>query len=856
MASFTDSISQFNPYVQQLPVDAMVKVGMQKQAQYDQGVQKIQSYIDNIAGLDVMPKHKEYLQSKLNQLGGSLRSVAAGDFSNQQLVNSVGGMTTQIIKDPTVQNAVYSAQKIRKGFAEEEAADKAGKSSIVNKTIYNDLVNKWMSDPDLKKSFNGEYTQYIDVDKKLNDIVEKVTAIDSSTDDPFQRNADGSVAKDAQGKPMLNDAVVRTSVKGKSAAKILANFYSSLNADELNQLQMNGQYHYRGSNVDNLKRDITATFNTQKNVDSAEVIELDLELKTNNSLTDAQKAAIKGRINKINSQIENGYYEKELASRLAMLDDPAKADALKGQVYTQNLLTTKARDAAQLSYKRTLENNPYVAADQFRQRLSFDYASKRQQNEQFWASYGQTEKWKQLEYDQKQTEIDQREASLNPKAVDAAMTTGIEGLTVGTLNQKIKDGDDAITMLNGQYASTIAKNHVGVKAQTKFLNDLYSQYRINPGSITDNNQRKYLQLRDELENNNIGYKQLAMKVANGSTQFNVELDKVLAGAPGVTFANGSSMYSGKELFEVQAAAKELTKYNATLGGYATGKIDVDALVNKFRGTRLAPLAIAIAKSEKGASLTPTEKILLSQSRNVYKSYKGEADNIFKKKSTFESNMINTYLPERQMKIGTINPENKVDQANMAMLMDLKAGQFDQLGSLDSNKPDDYNPATWQELRASKTAQQLVYKNPDGTAMVALIDGDKKQSFPVTAKELAIYFPKIARQHPMDNVKFQIRSSPAGTTNTAGLTDDPGAAVTARYTGYHLPGLKGTKLAPLFRYDIEGGGEDEYQLRAWVNDNGVWKGKVLNQAGYATADGLVRMINNIGPATVQEMLKSK
>jgi len=31
--------------------------------------------------------------------------------------------------------------------------------------------------------------------------------------------------------------------------------------------------------VDNLKRDITATFNTQKNVDSAEVIELDLEVK-------------------------------------------------------------------------------------------------------------------------------------------------------------------------------------------------------------------------------------------------------------------------------------------------------------------------------------------------------------------------------------------------------------------------------------------------------------------------------------------------------------------------------------------------------------------------------------------------
>ena len=67
MASFTDQISQFNPYIQQLPIDAMVKVGMYKQQQYDQGVQKIQSYVDNIAGMDLYrPQDKAYLQSKLN----------------------------------------------------------------------------------------------------------------------------------------------------------------------------------------------------------------------------------------------------------------------------------------------------------------------------------------------------------------------------------------------------------------------------------------------------------------------------------------------------------------------------------------------------------------------------------------------------------------------------------------------------------------------------------------------------------------------------------------------------------------------------------------------------------------------
>ena len=93
MASYTDAIAQFNPYVQQLPVELMMKVGMQKQAQYDAGVQKIQHYIDNIAGLDIYRNvDKEYLQSKLGELGKNLKTVAAGDFSDQQLVSSVGGL--------------------------------------------------------------------------------------------------------------------------------------------------------------------------------------------------------------------------------------------------------------------------------------------------------------------------------------------------------------------------------------------------------------------------------------------------------------------------------------------------------------------------------------------------------------------------------------------------------------------------------------------------------------------------------------------------------------------------------------------------------------------------------------------
>ena len=69
MASWTDAITQFNPYVSTLPVEAMVKVGMEKQRRYDEGVQKIQSKIDQVAGLDIMKDvDKNYLQSKLDEL--------------------------------------------------------------------------------------------------------------------------------------------------------------------------------------------------------------------------------------------------------------------------------------------------------------------------------------------------------------------------------------------------------------------------------------------------------------------------------------------------------------------------------------------------------------------------------------------------------------------------------------------------------------------------------------------------------------------------------------------------------------------------------------------------------------------
>ena len=250
MASFTDKIPTFNPYIQQLPVEAMVKVGMEKQQRYDQGVEKIQSEVDKIGGLSVAKDvHKAYLQSKINELGNNLKTFMASDFSDYQLVNSVAGMTSQITKDPIVLNAVSSTQVIEKGNQEKEEAIKAGKSSPENEWWWSTQVNDFLSNDDLKQSFNGRFIQYTDVDKKLRDLASKIKDTDSSIDIPYRRdnagntlyyNADGTVSTDPSkgGKPQIDDAMLQIKTKGTSAEKILNNFYDSLDENDKRQLKI------------------------------------------------------------------------------------------------------------------------------------------------------------------------------------------------------------------------------------------------------------------------------------------------------------------------------------------------------------------------------------------------------------------------------------------------------------------------------------------------------------------------------------------------------------------------------------------------------------------------------------------
>ena len=145
----------------------------------------------------------------------------------------------------------------------------------------------------------------------------------------------------------------------------------------------------------------------------------------------------------------------------------------------------------------------------------------------------------------------------------------------------------------------------------------------------------------------------------------------------------------------------------------------------------------------------------------------------------------------------------------------------------------------------------------------IMNGSEVQEIPLNGKQLAKYFPQAAKGHALDSAKFMIMGSSTKTTNSMGFRDGgPDGAVNAAFTGDQLPLIQGSRYASLVRFDIEGAsdndGDDDdlYQLRMYVNDNGIWKSDIVNKEGYAKLDGIYTIMQNIGTKKYEEIKASK
>jgi hypothetical protein len=868
MASYTDKIPTFNPYVAQQPVEAMLKVGMYKQQKYEEGVQKIQTSIDNVAGLDIAnPAQQKYLQSKLNSLGNNLTFLAAGDFSDFSLVNSVNGMTKQITKDDTVINAVNSTAKLRKEQKRKEKAIQDGKSSPENEYVFNLQASDYINNSDVGASYNGQYIEYKDVDKKLRALALDLqkAGVDTTIDNPFKRdnvtgktlyyNKDGSVSTDPSkgGTPQIATSMLKTTVRGIGAEKLLNNFYDSLDETDKRQLNITAQYHYRNSDSGTIQNDIIKTYEQKKKIYSDAIVDASVKLATAD-LTKEQKTILENEINKAKALVYDGGFDKQMAEELSTVDTEAEADVYKYKTYTQKYLTNLAKDVSNETISTEYEDNPDFKAMMDQKKLQFDI-QKANQEHQEWLSDHMLAKDKFAYEKLKDAKVD---ANNQPLVTPGALNTDLPQVSLFDVGVEIKGLNNDKQALNNKYGAVVFPNLKGADKQ-KALDKLYDEYKMNPKKSLTPNQREYLKERTIVETNLTDKNNLYNSTMKLTGEMSKDVDKVFNTQLGLRI--GQQSYSAKDLYNFESSAdKYIYRYKVRdgEGGFIERSKMSDELLKRYKGTKQYPIALALYNNYNNKSLSSNEQVIVNQVRKINSNVNSSVNAINQKILKTQSEYIMSKMPEYQTQVGTVNLANEGVVNKLNALLTLKATQYAQYGALDQDKPNDYDPDEVVSIRKneSKSAGYQIVKKYDGSATLILTDGAKIQKVPVSQAEMNIYFPEYSRRNVVSDIKSAVIASPNMTTNLAG-TMDP---VNARMTGFSLPGLSGSGLEEKVRYDVigspfnNGGDNDKFQVVMYFNSSKGWVTKVVNESEYATEQGVSNIINNISPYTINTMLK--
>ena len=386
MASYLDNIPTFNEYVEQRPQDEMLKVGLFKQQRYEEGVQRIQKSIDNIAGLDVVRDvDKKYLQSKLNSLGSQLSGVAGGDFSNFQLVNTVDGMTNQLVKDPNILNAVGSAAKYRKQLENQEKINVDGKGSQSNDWDFNRRVQQWY-DGGLEDSFNAQFKPYVNYNEEAMKIV-KALASDSTENDVY-------MGKDKNGRTVIYDAITRTKIEGITPDKIQTALSAGLTPDAFAQMGIDGEFQYSNQDDEifsqNVNESYSSTFNAlleERNsleslMSKTSTAEKKIQIQNQIDALDAQTNLLKEEYDNVSSTFTNG-----------------DVDSAKARLFSTNWMRDFSNSMSSQNVSQTIQTNPFKT-------VQLKQMQMQQAAAQFNAKYQQTEKYNKSRLKIEQAKLD------------------------------------------------------------------------------------------------------------------------------------------------------------------------------------------------------------------------------------------------------------------------------------------------------------------------------------------------------------------------------------------------------------------------------------------------------------------
>lgn len=614
MANFTDNpqlLTNFNPYVQQLPVDAMREVGMYKQAKYDEGVQKIQTAIDNIAGLDVVRDvDKNYLQTKLNEIGNKVTSVAAGDFSNFQLVNSTAGMISKFAKDTIVQNAVMSTAKYRKGLSEMEQAKKEGKSSPSNDYVFNKEASDWLFNKDINSKFSGSYTTYTAHQKEALEVIKGLVKNENITDVALSYDKNGNVDG-------VLDATTRTKIAGITPERIQQALLVGLSPAAFKQLEIDGRYNYANKTAEEFVNDISSSYNNDKN--ELNKLKQFLTNSLDSSKSISKKDEINQQIQSIDRQLHN--VEKDY-STVSKLIENGNIEGAKAQLHTTKWMNNFAQTFSHSEVSQTYETNAFQQPLQFREQQKQDWSKfvlNQEQQERFHAD---EVKFKELSY-RLAVKTEEREAKkdeLEAMYGSVPVTVDQKGLKDVSIEKVISHVNDQQAYLNAEKSALMKSYNV---TDDKWLEQQELAWKS--GGLKDPVLQDYFQKTSRIEADMGANKAMLLdinKQANANFKMNIPKDsKSLI----VTTNNGKTIYSPEEIANFNNKFKKYIHTITPRGG--VNEIDAvgvsrstydDVSAKKELSPKEMFLYNIYKKHSMSKPLSSSEKSIMGYSSNIRK----------------------------------------------------------------------------------------------------------------------------------------------------------------------------------------------------------------------------------------------
>lgn len=859
MASFKDIIPQFTPYIQQLPVEDMVQVGMHKQQLYDQGVQKIQSQIDNIAGLDIIhDSDRAYLQSKLDELTTNLRGVAAGDFSNQNLVNSVSGMTSQLIKDKNIQNAVSSTAKFRKENARMEKAMNEGKAKPANIDKFKEKTNEWLSSTKIGETFSYNYEQY-DVDnyKTALEAIKSVHPSLSQVDITHVVNQDGSIDY-----KQLSDVMKRNKIEGVSSLQIQKAISAAFGADNWRQLQLDGEYQLKGIANEQLKEYTTRQYEGLVK-DNRKQLE---HLKSLKKLTVNPE-----EVNKLDEQISDyeyllgdgktpGKLEKDYLNNLKTIDEDP--NIIKGEIYKNGFIKQFGDAFSWTSQTSEILKNPYKEVEEFNKRFALDVQTENRNaiKDQFDMNIA-TEN---LQMKKEELQLKKEE-----NALKKAEVYGIEGNSTW---QPLTDETDNTLSGEKYYNNHVQSVIDGAKAERQKLMDAgYSKKEIDMAlnnlrdSNPDNNKSidprilKSLQTIDKDENyaNALITKQKQLRAeANKEVGLSTAQQKALEKKPSlnITWNNKNYKLSPEEILQIKSSTNESvqnTRYGSkrivsvNTKGFNKNQLD---FVNGMKG-------VLYGEFLPGTPPKPGIDILRGKINEVTSKYNEDVKNIGElvKKS---NDLLNKKLAKLtgkmipQVKAAPMDKDGKITPAVAGALSAMITSR--QLGKYGAPGTDD-----------KKASEFLNDDNIKNTKVFVKQQGDKYQIWIKNEKE-----PENIQRYDVDPNKINALFGPSYVNDTSNesmrkligkgntnLTKDPNVSLMKKSFG-DFPRVRKLNITADLPEDLSNSDEHIISINLKKKD-GRWQNFMLsdtNNLGRVGFEQGKKLLNNLSDSEIIKYIK--